>query len=242
MGLTALSLIVALAACTSEPAAAPTDPVPTSTAPTTTSTVTSATTSTTIAATTTTNPSFQASIEEVDEVRLAHSWQEGCPVEPEDLSLVVVSHWDFDGEAQRGEIVVNSAEALSIVAVFEVLFDNGYPIESVVPIGDLPEDAEAEPDYANTSGFHCRPVYGGTGWSQHAFGLAIDLNPHLNPLVTDGEIWPADANAYVDRSLGEPGMITDGDFVVDAFASFEWGWGGHWSSMKDFHHFSATGR
>lgn len=242
MGLASLFLIVALVACTSEPAAAPTDPIPTATLRTTTSTVSSSTTSTTIGATTTTVPWFEASIEEVGEARLSHSWHEGCPVGPEDLSLVGVSYWAFDGEPNRGEIVVESAEARSVVAVFESLFDAGYPIQSVIPIGDLPENAEDDPGYSNTSGFHCRVVDGTDRWSEHAFGLAIDLNPHMNPLVTSGHIWPADAAPYVDRSIEEPGMITDGDIVVEAFASIGWDWGGYWSSLKDYHHFSATGR
>jgi hypothetical protein len=39
-----------------------------------------------------------------------------------------------------------------------------------------------------------------------------------------------------------PGMIVDGDVVVRAFAGAGWGWGGHFRSLKDYQHFSASGR
>lgn len=173
---------------------------------------------------------------------MAHSWHEGCPIDVRELRLVAVTHWDFAGVAQTGEIVVHTDQARAVIAVFEALFDGGYPIVSMVPIGDLPVGAEDQPDYANTSGYHCRVVAGTKRWSQHALGLAIDLNPFQNPLVSDTEIWPSGAERYVDRDFDEPGMITQDDIVLTAFGSIGWGWGGNWSSLKDYHHFSATGR
>lgn len=200
------------------------------------------TTTTSLITTTSTIPRFETSIETVDAEALSHSWKEGCPVAPEDLRLIALSYWGFDGTVRRGEVIVHDDEARAVVEMFEVLFDNGYPIESLIPVGELPEDAEDAPGYSNTSGFHCRVVAGTNRWSEHAYGRAIDINPHLNPLVDKGEVWPVGSDEYVDRSLGEPGMITDGDVVVQAFAAVGWGWGGHWTSLKDYHHFSATGR
>jgi hypothetical protein len=193
------------------------------------------------ATTTTTMPFFEGSIDQVDAARLGHSWHEGCPVDLGDLRLVAITHWGFDGETHAGEIIAHSDHARALLAVFESLFDAGYPIEAVIPIGDLPEDAEERPGYSNTSGFHCRVVSGGSGWSQHAFGLGVELNPHLNPYIKGTEIWPVGSDKYVDRSLGEKGMISPDDLVVTAFASIGWGRGGNWNSLKDYHHFSANG-
>jgi hypothetical protein len=109
-------------------------------------------------------------------------------------------------------------------------------------MGQLPPGVEDEPGYSNTSGFHCRFVAGTNRWSEHAMGRAIDLNPHLNPQIRGDEIWPPDAGAYVDRTLRLRGMIQDGDVVVDAFDSIGWEWGGRWQTLKDYHHFSSTGR
>jgi hypothetical protein len=37
-------------------------------------------------------------------------------------------------------------------------------------------------------------------------------------------------------------MIVPGDVVTEAFAEIGWGWGGNWSSLKDWMHFSRSGR
>ena len=138
--------------------------------------------------------------------------------------------------------MVHRRYADDIARVFGRMFDAGYPIVSVVPIGALPEGAEDQPGYENTSAFHCRFVAGTTRWSEHATGSAIDINVHLNPYHRGDYLWPAGSERYLDRSLGEPGMIVEGDAVVNAFDDIGWGWGGRWRSSKDYQHFSASGR
>jgi hypothetical protein len=183
-----------------------------------------------------------ANVRAVTVGELSHSWHEGCPVGFEELRLIEMTYWGFDGDIHQGTMVVNRDQVESVVTVFEQLFEDAYPIESMIPIGELAEGVEDLPGYVNTSGLHCRFVEGTTTWSQHAFGRAIDLNPHVNPLVDGDYVWPIGAERYVDRSLGEPGMITRGDDVVEAFDSVGWGWGGNFRSFKDYHHFSSTGR
>jgi hypothetical protein len=93
-----------------------------------------------------------------------------------------------------------------------------------------------------TAGFNCRPVTDGTSWSQHAFGLAIDINPLQNPYVRgDSSVLRRAALPYRDRSLRRQGMIHEGDVVVRAFDRLGWSWGGRWSTIKDYMHFSARG-
>ena len=190
-----------------------------------------------------TDPVFASSIENVTAERLAHSWKPDCPVSPDGLVVLRVTHWGFDGGAYDGEIVVARAQAEQVEAIFSRLFEIGYPIESIIPIGDLPEGIEDDdPDYNNTSGLHCRFVAGTTRWSEHARGLAIDINPFQNPYVTSSRVWPANSARYVDRTLGEPAMIVADDEVVRAFAENGWLWGGYWNSIKDYQHFSVSGR
>lgn len=161
----------------------------------------------------------------------------------EDLVRVDLVHWGFDGQVHPGAIVVARSEAENVVAIFQRLFEIGYPIESVIPIGDLPVGVEDEdPDYNNTSGLHCRRATGSSRWSEHAKGLAIDINPFQNPFITSSMLWPANSERYLDRTLGEPGMIVAGDGVVAAFEDYGWLWGGAWESIKDYHHFSVSGR
>ena len=73
-------------------------------------------------------------------------------------------------------------------------------------------------------------------------GRAIDVNPLENPYVRGGHVSPPRGRDYVDRTEWKTGMIHRGDAVVKAFARIGWSWGGDWRSLKDYQHFSATGR
>jgi hypothetical protein len=94
----------------------------------------------------------------------------------------------------------------------------------------------------NTSAFNCRGVPGSGSWSEHAYGRAIDINPLENPEVRNGNVAPPGGRRFLDRTRLRSGMILDRGPVVRAFASIGWSWGGDWHSLKDYQHFSATGR
>jgi hypothetical protein len=51
---------------------------------------------------------------------------------------------------------------------------------------------------------------------------------------------PTAGEAYVERRPLRKGMVNRA--VRDAFAAIGWGWGGTWTKVKDYQHFSATGR
>jgi hypothetical protein len=89
--------------------------------------------------------------------------------------------------------------------------------------------------------FACRPVRGQKAWSQHAYGLAVDVNPFQNPYHNGDVVLPELATSYLDRGDVRPGMIGPDGLVVRAFASVGWQWGGDYRSLKDFMHFSANG-
>jgi hypothetical protein len=80
-----------------------------------------------------------------------------------------------------------------------------------------------------------------TAWSEHAYGLAIDLNPFQNPYLSGRTIIPGQAGAYRERTPARAGMNTPGSLPVRAFRSIGWEWGGTYTSKKDYMHFSATG-
>ena len=93
-----------------------------------------------------------------------------------------------------------------------------------------------------TGSFVCRPIRGGTRYSEHAFGLAVDLNPFQNPYQKGDVVLPELASAYLDREWLRSGMITPSGPAVRAFASIGWEWGGAWSTLKDSQHFTANNR
>lgn len=186
---------------------------------------------------------WEATISEIPiDVLARSSWVEGCPVEIDELRYVTMSHHGFDGEIHTGEMIVNAAEAEGVVEVFHKLFDAGFPIEQM-QVTRLEEiDDHPTGDFNQTGSFACRPAVGSSNWSLHAYGLAVDVNPFHNPYVRDDLVIPELASAYVDRENVRPGMIFDDDVVVQAFAEIGWSWGGDWTSLKDWMHFSRTGR
>jgi len=212
------------------------------------STPTTAPTTTTIAPTTTTTtapPRFDATIVPVDEAvraRMTSSWRPGCPVPLEQLRLLTLDHWGYDGLEHAGELVVHQDHADAMVRVFGSLWDTRFPIERMQLVDAYGADDAASTRDNNTAAFNCRDVVGRPGaWSEHAFGRAIDVNPLVNPYVLDPNVGDPALAPYLDRSLATPGMVHAGDAAVQAFAAEGWAWGGEWSA-PDYQHFSATGR
>lgn len=173
--------------------------------------------------------------------RMHASWRPGCPVPLEDLRYVTVTHHGFEGQVQQGELVVHADVADGIVEVFQALFDAGYPIRSMRLVDDFGADDDASMAADNTSAFNCRAITGGTAWSEHAYGRAIDVNPVENPYVVGRHVAPPAGRAFASRTPA-PGVILADDAVVRAFAAAGWQWGGYWDSPVDYQHFSVSGR
>lgn len=78
---------------------------------------------------------------------------------------------------------------------------------------------------ADTGGYNCRRITGGTGYSLHAYGTAIDVNWQTNPygptLVTDMD----------------PAMIADIKALRTRNGKQVWRWGGDYSGNRDAMHF-----
>lgn len=175
-------------------------------------------------------------------------WHAGCPVSLSQLAVLTVTTWGFDRRAHTGQLVVNEAAAAPLARVFRRLYALRFPIRHM-RLADAYGPARGRPADGDVTGsFECRqavpsPCTGGTGtgsWSEHAYGLAVDLNPVENPYVGCGRSRDPSSRPYFDRSRLRPGMVTPA--VVEAFRSVGWGWGGSWpGSTKDYMHFSATG-
>ena len=175
------------------------------------------------------------------EVIARSTWAPGCPVGVRDLAWVRLTFWGFDDARHTGELLVNRSAAADLVRVFHALYDARFPIEEMRITTKAEQTAPPTGDGNDTSAFNCRPVRGATSYSQHAYGLAVDVNPFQNPYLKGGLVLPELAGAYRDRAWQRPGMILPDGPVVRAFARIGWGWGGSWHSLKDLQHFSANG-
>ncbi|MFC7640223.1 M15 family metallopeptidase [Streptosporangium lutulentum] len=177
--------------------------------------------------------------------QLRHSWRPGCPVQPDDLRMISMTYWGFDGKPHDGKLVINKSVADQVVSVFKKLYGQRFPIRQMQPVEAYKGSDAASMKADNTSGFNCRRVGTSGSWSQHAYGLAIDVNTRENPYIhpyPGGTVEPPNGKDYVRRPLDRQGVINPGDDVVRAFKKIGWGWGGSWSTEKDYQHFSQNGR
>ncbi len=178
-----------------------------------------------------------------DAVLARSTWSPDCPVSAEELRYVTVLFTGFDGGTHLGELLVHADVAEAVATVFGALHTERFPLEEVRVISLADLTAPATGDGNVTSAFVCRPTVGGSRWSEHAFGRAVDINPFHNPYVRGDLVLPELAGAYSDRTDVRPGMIVAGDAVTAAFARIGWGWGGDWTGpATDPMHFSASGR
>jgi hypothetical protein len=170
------------------------------------------------------------------------SWRPGCPVGLTDLRLLTVSFWGFDSRVHSGTLIVHRTVAAPVVRALSRLYAARFPIRRMAPVDAYGGDDFRSIEADNTSAFNCRPATGSSHWSEHAYGKAIDLDPLENPYVSGGKTSHAASRRYLDRGLRLPGMIHAGDVVVRAFAAEGWGWGGVWSGIRDYQHFSVNAR
>jgi hypothetical protein len=186
---------------------------------------------------------FIASTAAVTADQLGATWRPGCPVGPAQLSTLTLSYWGFDNQPHLGTLVVNTAVVVPVEAAFRQLFSERFPIRRMVPVSAYAGSDAASAAADNTAGFNCRNAIaaGPPHWSEHAYGLAIDVNTVENPYLEGGQVLPPNGAPYVNRSDVRPGMAVPGGQLVAAFSSIGWGWGGNWAATPDYQHFSSTG-
>ena len=191
------------------------------------------------------SPGFHATVQPIPAAVRAEmtgvSWHTGCPVPFSGLRLLTLTYRGFDGHAHTGRLVANADAATALVGVFRRLYAARFPIRRMQPVDAYGGDDFRSIEADNTSAFNCRAATGSSNWSQHAYGRAIDVNPIENPYVSGGASSHPASRAYLDRSRRRPGMAYAGGALVESFRAAGWGWGGTWSGIKDYQHFSVTG-
>ena len=187
---------------------------------------------------------FAADVRAIDDATAARmhgrSWRAEHPRCPplDALALVEATHVTMDGEVARGELVVHAAIAPHAVTLLARLWAIGFPIASMRLVDEHDADDDRSMAAGNSSAFNFRTVAGTDQLSQHAFGLAIDLNPAQNPMIWPGgaRFVPAEAAPYVDRRRLRPGMIVRPGPVTAILDELGWEWGGDWRHVADLHH------
>lgn len=167
---------------------------------------------------------------------LGKSWRPGCPVGPEQLSVITMNFWDSHGRISRGNLIVRSDLVARTTTIFKAAFAKRFPISKMrtAALYDGNDITMMADD--NTSAFNCRQVVGNPyRVSPHSYGYAVDINTVKNPYFA-GRWYPSAAYS-TGRSASIPGMhMADTVFPVEFRRH-----GGHWGGCyRDYHHFELT--
>ncbi|MGB8946811.1 MAG: M15 family metallopeptidase [Streptomyces sp.] len=167
----------------------------------------------------------------------AGMWREGCPATRTSLRRVEVNYRDFEGEVQRGVLVVHADVAASVSRIFSLLFEAEFPIYHMEPVEAYDGDNNASLRANNTAGYNCRranQINAPLKESPHANGRAIDINPVQNPWKDlRCKCW-SPSGKYAERTSGK-GVVLKGGAVWQAFTDEGWVWQN--IKVADYMHF-----
>lgn len=169
------------------------------------------------------------------------SYKENDTIPVEMLRYIPVLHYDFQNKVQAGELIVNERIAKEVCQIFQKLYEVQYPIEKIKLVDEYGADDILSMEDNNSSAFNYRVIDGTDILSNHARGLAIDINPLYNPYVriknAQQYVLPTNGMKFADRSLDNPYYIKKDDICYEIFAFYGFTWGGEWSDSKDYQHF-----
>ncbi len=173
---------------------------------------------------------------------IGKSYKENDNISFEELRYLKVLHIGFDGKTHVGEIIVNEKIADVVLEIFKTLYQNNYPIEKMLLVDEYDADDNKSMEDNNTSGFNYRQIAGTNKLSNHALGMAIDINPLYNPYVRQDALGnkvvePEGSEIYVDRTSEFLYKIDENDLCYILFTKYGFSWGGDWSTPKDYQHF-----
>ena len=155
------------------------------------------------------------------------------------MTLLNVEYFGFDSLIHQGQIIIHNTVADEISLIFKELLIEKFPIEKVIPAVYYNWDDNLSMQDNNTSSFNYRLVANSSKLSSHALGLAVDINPRMNPYIDrSGNTFPSNGT----YNISQQGTITDSSQCFKIFRKYGWKWGGHWHYSKDYQHFSKDGR
>ena len=152
----------------------------------------------------------------------------------EELQLINVEYYSMDGKIHRGQILTNKKMVADIKTVFEFILKEKFPVKQVIPVVKYNWNDELSMQANNTYSFCYRNV----AYSKHAHGMAIDINPLLNPLRWKKEYsYRKDQPDNATYNPEVPGTFSPTHPVVLKFKELGFRWGRNFKRNHDDHHF-----
>lgn len=150
------------------------------------------------------------------------------------LCLIDVRYYSLDGKLHQGQLVVHVSVREDVIEIFKLIEKTKFTVKKVIPIVAYQWSDNASMEDNNTSAFNYRNIAGTDRLSNHAFGMAVDINPEFNPVVyPNGETTPEGAFYKPARN----GTFHENQEILKEFKKRGWRWGGNFNTYKDYHHF-----
>ena len=166
------------------------------------------------------------------------SFKENTKIKRNMLHYITVKYIGFDGEEHSGELIASRLISKRLLRIFKKLYEKGYKIEKIRLIDEYGADDDKSMSDNNSSAFCYRTIANTDTLSNHAKGLAVDINPLYNPYIQNGKVLPACSEKYADRTKDFPHKLDSRDLCVRLFKSYGFTWGGDWKNgSKDYQHF-----
>jgi hypothetical protein len=154
------------------------------------------------------------------------------PSQSSPLAYIQFLHHDFNEGVSTGELIVHSSIARDVAEIMSALFKAQFPIEKARLLEYYP-DTDLSMEDNNSSAFS----------PEHPLGIAIDLNPLVNPYhnIHSRVVVPKMADPHLYRCDNIKGMIKRDDPVVTAFKSKGWLWRGDSRNPVNYKRFEYFG-
>ena len=148
------------------------------------------------------------------------------------LQLINVTYISTDEKLHQGQILTNKLLAQDIEELFQFMLDQDFVIEKAIPIVAYNWNDTLSMEDNNSYSFCYRNI----SYSNHAKGLAIDINPRFNPLRWKIKDLPNEPlGAVLDTAVN--GTLHPNHLVVKEFKKRGFRWGHTFSKYWDDHHF-----
>ena len=150
------------------------------------------------------------------------------------LELFDVLYYSSDNKLHKGQILCNKAIANDLKVIFKMIAKSGFTVHHAIPVVKYRWFDDLSMQDNNTYSF----CYRNENYSKHATGMAIDINPYLNPVRwKDGYEYKQDRPLEAHRDTTINGTFYSSNPVVQEFKKLGFFWGHDFKTKYDDHHF-----
>jgi hypothetical protein len=162
---------------------------------------------------------------------------EGCKAPAsilDELKLIDVEYFSTDGKVHRGQILTNKKMVSKLEIMFRYMKQMKFPVARAIPIVKYDWNDDLSMKENNTYSFCYRNI----GYSKHAKGMAIDINPFFNPMRwKEGYTFRHNKPEGATCNPSVSGTFYESNQVVLEFRKNGMRWGHTFSRKFDDHHF-----